>query len=146
MKQRIARLLKEENLTSGRLAERIGVQPSSVSHVIAGRNKPGYDFIVSVLRHFPTLNPDWLILGEGEMYRQVSVVPDSLPESAEISPQILSLSDEPVEEPNPEKEVRIEETEQKGEIQVQVIDKQIDKIIVFYTDRTFSAYTEAPFI
>ncbi len=155
MQQRIARLLKEENLTSGRLAERIGVQPSSVSHVIAGRNKPGYDFIVNILRHFPAIDPDWLILGEGEMYRQAPGVSDSLPESQTAPSPTLFLEGEPVEKTAPREKNETREVQPHDEVislseqtlgKPQITDKQIDRIIVFYTDRTFSAYTEAPFI
>lgn len=47
----------------------LGVARASVSHIIAGRNKPGYDFIESLVAHYPTLNIDWLITGRGRMYK-----------------------------------------------------------------------------
>ena len=73
MKDRLAEFLKSENLTAVKFAEIMEIQPSSVSHIISGRNKPGFDFISKLLMRFPDLNPDWLINGEGESYRSKSV-------------------------------------------------------------------------
>jgi len=49
MKDQIQEILKRENISSSQFADRIGVQRSSVSHVISGRNKPGFDFIKKVI-------------------------------------------------------------------------------------------------
>ena len=45
MKDQIQEILQREEISSSQFADRIGVQRSSVSHVISGRNKPGFDFI-----------------------------------------------------------------------------------------------------
>ena len=68
IKDRIFKLLNEENLSSSKFADILDVQRSSISHIISGRNKPSLDFIQKVLRNFPGINPDWLIIGKGEMY------------------------------------------------------------------------------
>jgi transcriptional regulator with XRE-family HTH domain len=71
MKERLVQLLDLEQITPSKFADIIGVQRSSVSHVISGRNKPSFDFIQKTLRAFPGLNADWLILGTGTMYEQM---------------------------------------------------------------------------
>lgn len=68
MEDRLLKLLDTEQLSSSRFADVIGVQRSSVSHILTGRNKPSFDFLQKTLKAFPMLNADWLILGEGEMY------------------------------------------------------------------------------
>jgi transcriptional regulator with XRE-family HTH domain len=68
MEDRLLKLLDTEQLTSAKFADAIGVQRSSVSHILSGRNKPSFDFLQKTLRAFPMLNADWLILGEGNMY------------------------------------------------------------------------------
>lgn len=70
MKERLEKFLKAEGLTPSRFAEIMGVQPSSISHILVGRNKPSFDFIEKMLSRFPKVNPDWLILGKGMIYRQ----------------------------------------------------------------------------
>ena len=69
MKERIERILKEKSLSSNKLAEMLEVQPSGISHILSGRNKPSMDFITKLLTVFPDISPDWFILGKGDMYR-----------------------------------------------------------------------------
>lgn len=68
MKDRIQQFLRSENKSSSKFAEEIGVQPSGVSHVLSGRNKPSLDFILKMLNTYPSVNTDWLLFGKGEMY------------------------------------------------------------------------------
>ena len=72
MRDKLLLLMKKEGLTSSRLAELLGIQPSSISHILGGRNKPSFDFVQKILRRFPNINPDWLLIDKGEMYRNAS--------------------------------------------------------------------------
>lgn len=76
MKDRLAQFLKKEELTAVKFAEIMEVQPSSISHLLAGRNKPNFDFISRMLLRFPGLNPDWLINGIGEIYKSNPKAPE----------------------------------------------------------------------
>ncbi len=69
MKDRLAKFMKNEGLSPSRFAEILGVPPSSISHLLAGRNKPSFDFLAKMTQRFPRLNPDWLLLGTGPIYR-----------------------------------------------------------------------------
>lgn len=69
MKDRLARFLKLEGLTAVKFAEIMEVQPSSISHLLSGRNKPNFEFISRMLLRFSNLNPDWMINGMGSVYR-----------------------------------------------------------------------------
>ena len=69
MNRRLEQFLAAENISQSQFADTIGVARASVSHILAGRNKPGFDFIESMSRHFPSLNIEWLILGTGKMYK-----------------------------------------------------------------------------
>ncbi len=68
MKDRLLQLLDLEQLSPSKFADLIGVQRSSVSHVLSGRNKPSYDFLQKTLKAFPGLHADWLVMGKGAMY------------------------------------------------------------------------------
>ncbi|MCH7524064.1 MAG: helix-turn-helix transcriptional regulator, partial [Bacteroidetes bacterium] len=46
-------------------AEKIGVQRSSISHILSGRNKPSLDFILKVLSSYPEVELYWLLNGKG---------------------------------------------------------------------------------
>ena len=67
MKDRIIQFLKEKNLTSTKFADEIGVQRSSISHILSGRNKPSFDFIEKMLIAYPDIDAQWLITGKGNM-------------------------------------------------------------------------------
>jgi transcriptional regulator with XRE-family HTH domain len=69
IKDRIIEFLKTENISSANFAQEIGVQPSGISHIFSGRNKPSLDFIVKMLNRYPTLSTEWLLFGKGNMLK-----------------------------------------------------------------------------
>lgn len=72
MKERIQHILLDKKLSASKFAEKLEVQPSGISHILSGRNKPGMDFIVKCLTVFPDINPEWFVLGTGPMYRSAT--------------------------------------------------------------------------
>ena len=72
MNNRLQQFLELENITPARLADTLGVQRSGLSHILSGRNKPGYEFITKLLIKFPHINSDWLLLGKGKPYKNFS--------------------------------------------------------------------------
>ena len=77
MREKLLNLMKSEQLTASKLAELLGIQPSGISHILGGRNKPSFDLVQKILRRFPQVNPDWLLLDRGEMYRALPTEQDS---------------------------------------------------------------------
>lgn len=72
MNSRLQQFLELENLTPARLADMLGVQRSGLSHILSGRNKPGYDFINKLLSKFPAISADWLLTGKGKPYKEMN--------------------------------------------------------------------------
>ena len=62
--KRIIQILEEQQLSSSAFADTIGVQRSSISHVLSGRNKPSLEFILKTVRAFPAYSTDWLLFGK----------------------------------------------------------------------------------
>ena len=71
MQERFKQLLKEKNLTAARFAELIQVNASAMSHILNGRNKPGFDVLEKIVQAFPDVNLNWLISGQGNIYNSV---------------------------------------------------------------------------
>lgn len=88
MRERLLKFMEMEKLSASRLAEILGVQPATISHIISGRNKPSFEFIEKMLLRFPKVNPEWFLLGKGSAYR-----PD--------------VSSSPNPNPNPSQEFRL---------------------------------------
>ncbi len=61
-------LMKNEGISQSRLAEMLEVKPSTLSHILAGRNYPGFDMLQKLRRLFPHINADWLLLDTSEDY------------------------------------------------------------------------------
>lgn len=97
MKDRLAKFIKIEGLSPSRFAEILGAQPSSISHLLAGRNKPSFDFLARMIQRFPRLSPDWLLLGSGPMYRPT--IGMDAPEQVGVRPQQVgtAFTSSPVE-------------------------------------------------
>jgi transcriptional regulator with XRE-family HTH domain len=103
MKERLLQLLDLEQISPSKFADIIGVQRSSVSHVISGRNNPSYDFLQKTLKAFPGLNASWLMLGEGTMYEHMGrKVPGNLFDPPEASPEAQIPAKIPDQAPEPE--------------------------------------------
>src|SRR5690606_6672337 len=64
IQNRLQMIMRMNNLNASQFADKIGVQRSSISHIISGRNKPSLDFIQKTLEHFPRVNADWLVTGK----------------------------------------------------------------------------------
>lgn len=64
LKDRIAHILRAKNLTATQFAEMMQIQPSNVSHLLSGRNKPSLDFLIKLKEIFPEYNFDWIIMGK----------------------------------------------------------------------------------
>lgn len=69
---RIEKILQHEGMSSGQFAQEIGIQNSTLSHILNNRNNPSLDVMKKILNRFPLINSDWLILGQGAMFRQES--------------------------------------------------------------------------
>ena len=66
--ERIQQIIDHEKLNISSFAKKIGVVDQTIRGiVIQKRNKPGYDLIVKILQTFNWVDPEWLILGKGEI-------------------------------------------------------------------------------
>jgi transcriptional regulator with XRE-family HTH domain len=144
MKERILRFLQLENKTSSQFAEEIGVQPSSISHIISGRNNPSLDFIIKMLGKYSNINPDWLLFGNGEMYRDnmsannVSTSEVPAGDSAPAEPGLFDLPGQIVEDNRKtDDETRNEKVER---IPAGNRRRSPKRIILLYDDNTFEEY------
>ena len=58
---KIKQILIEKNVTPSYFADEIGVQRSSISHILSGRNRPSFDIIQKIIRRFPELGYEWIM-------------------------------------------------------------------------------------
>ncbi len=137
MINRIKELILQEGLTSGSFADAIGVQRSSISHILNGRNNPSLDFVIKTLQRFPRISSEWLLMGVGTMY--ISGQPAAEQIVRELS--IFESLPEPTPEPAPKRtSVPVEKV---PDIQVDTansISRLVNKVLIFYSDHTYDEF------
>jgi transcriptional regulator with XRE-family HTH domain len=131
MKDRLLKILKQYNLTSTRFADELGVQRSGISHILSGRNQPSYDFIVKLMKQYPEINPDWLIMGKGNMFRT------SVNEKTGIEPDLFGQNEPEKIHQIPAAAPLISEDNKSTKVTYVT---SIQQIVIFYPDGTFKPY------
>ncbi|PWK19979.1 helix-turn-helix domain-containing protein [Xanthomarina spongicola] len=124
--KRLHKVIEFYNESASSFAEKIGVQRSSISHILSGRNKPSLDFVLKVLSSFPEVELYWLLNGKGKF-----------PSEEKTETKI------PIEK-------NIKETKsQKVISEIKHVEnntsnkKTIERIVIFYTDGSFKNFEDA---
>ena len=84
MDKRLQQFLDAENISQAQLADTLGVARAGISHILSGRNKPGFDFLEAMAVHYPQISMDWLLTGRGRMYKESPVNPAENPVFAPV--------------------------------------------------------------
>lgn len=117
--KRLEKVMEYYGETASSFAHKIGVQRSSISHILSGRNKPSLDFVLKVLNQFPEVELYWLLKGKG-----------SFPKTPE-----------PILDNASAKELSFQKTESMHHISKNA-SKDIKRIVIFYTDGTFENFEQ----
>ena len=113
--KRLEKIMTYYGLSASSFADKIGVQRSSISHILSGRNKPSLEFVMKVLSPFPEIDLYWLLNGKGEFPKNVkSQSEDSSP--SQIKEKIIS--------------------KQKHNTSL----LEIERIVIFYKDGSFKNF------
>ncbi len=84
--ERLKFLINRKKISNAEFANRLEIQKSTVSHLLSGRNKPGFDFLNKLIKVFPDINLRWLITGEGEPFTDISpTLPENSPKAKETN-------------------------------------------------------------
>lgn len=118
--KRLEQIITHYGLTASSFAEAVQVNRSSISHLLSGRNKPSLDFVLKVIQTFPEVELYWFLNGKG-----------SFPVSNDSPTPELKAKETQKDTPEPAKE-QIESTSNYIE--------EIERIVIFYKDGTFSTY------
>ncbi|GIZ08307.1 helix-turn-helix transcriptional regulator [Flavobacterium sp. UMI-01] len=139
--KRLELILDYYGLNASAFADKIGVQRSSLSHLLSGRNKPSLDFILKILDEFPEIDLYWILNGKGQFPKETDeAIPQKStehpPAIPEVSQDLFSSQSSATPLPkstqsNATKEVSMQQT----------IEAEIEKIVVFYKNGTFKTYS-----
>lgn len=150
MREKLLDLMKNEGLKSSQLAELLEINPAGISHILAGRNKPGFDLLQKILRRFPRINPDWLLLDSDQMYRDGHDGPSDRSASGSSSEQMIpdDLFRETTGLPAQASRQNPDQPAPKSPLPEAIAqfpgsrnDAAVRRIIVLYDDQTFESFT-----
>lgn len=146
--KRLEIVLDYYSLNASSFADKIGVQRSSLSHLMSGRNKPSLDFILKILEVFPDVDLYWILNGKGtfpknseplykiengvkQAAKQIIPTPSNFDT---ISENLFSEIKTPSVIPTAEKNKTDNNSSKEYD------STEIDKIVIFYKNGTFKSY------
>ena len=113
----------------------IGVQRSSISHILSGRNRPGFDFLAKTSSRFPQVNTEWLLTGKGSMVKDSEPVRKTSGIQQELFDDGLKNNEEEV------LKSKIRQSQKNNTEKIKFTNvNTIERVIIFYTNGTFSDY------
>ena len=117
---RIQKIMNYYSLTASALADQLGVLRSSISHLLSERNKPSLDFVLKIVNKYPEIDLYWLLYGKGTFPKEEVQNPkESIPNEIIFPPSL----------------------EEKSYVKQEVLEeKEIQKIVFFYKDKTFDLF------
>lgn len=131
MQDRLNAIIKEKGLTATQFADSINVNPSTISHILTGRNKPGYDVLVNIALAFPDICMTWLLTGDGNMYN--STESSVRVEPAKNISTIKEKDSEKASNKSPSQEL-------SAIISTECTEKKLKRIVLFFADGSFEDY------
>ncbi|MCH1432445.1 MAG: helix-turn-helix transcriptional regulator [Flavobacteriaceae bacterium] len=112
--------METNQLSAAAFAEKIGVQRSSVSHILSKRNKPSLEFILKIHAAFEDAGLDWLLLENSKQ---------PTPPLSKVSVQEnITVHEDPIEKTSP-----IDES-------ASTTGQEVIQIIQLYQDGSFSTF------
>ncbi|WP_337965740.1 helix-turn-helix transcriptional regulator [uncultured Flavobacterium sp.] len=148
--KRLEIILDYYGINASSFADRIGVQRSSMSHLLSGRNKPSLDFVMKILDVFPDVDLYWLLNGKGNFpkneeenskvknYETLETEKTNSPISSNDNFGAVDLFSQINYKEEEKLPIRYS-TEVKNQNQIPE-EGEIEKIVIFYKNGTFKAY------
>lgn len=143
--KRLEIILDYYNLSASVFADKIGVQRSSLSHLLSGRNKPSLDFIIKVIEVFPEVDLYWMLNGKGNFPKSETNMSNSEKENISTS-EVLKMETNfesqdlfsNITPKNNEKEIQPSNSDQFTPTSFS--SSNIEQIVIFYKNGTFKHY------
>ncbi|MFV0332233.1 MAG: helix-turn-helix domain-containing protein [Dysgonomonas sp.] len=158
MKDRIKLIMDNEHLTPSAFADQLQLGRAVISHILNGRNNPSLDVVSRILSKLNYINSDWLLTGNGNMYKdgygennQTITSPSSIYPVSQSQPDLFSQNNISTPSNTNEIEYRKENVVKRPEsisentinqtiVYQKAPDRKIAKIIIYYTDNTFETF------
>jgi transcriptional regulator with XRE-family HTH domain len=148
--KRLEIILDYYGLNASGFADKIGVQRSSLSHLLSGRNKPSLDFILKILDVFPEVDLYWILNGKGSFPKIEETAEKKETKKEEVLKEnITAPAQETAMPQNLFSEEKNEADKNRADAKSQTIQNamnesdssEVEKIVFFYKNGTFKVFT-----
>ncbi len=136
--KRLQKIMESHELSATLFAEKLSVGRATISHLMAGRNKPSLDFVMKVVDTFPNVELEWLLYGK----KTTPKPPPPTPEKTRIEPQENSQKNLS----NSLQKTTEEQTQKTAQKSIENLSafssskSAIKRVIIFLEDGTFESY------
>ena len=145
--KRLEFLMDNYSLNASAFADKIGVQRSSISHLLSGRNNPSLDFVLKIQEFFPEVNLYWILNGKEKFLKSDQKENFSAATKPLIHPSLFAnATSENIENNQIEKaqsdivdKILVEE---KFAVNDNNFEDNIFKIVIFYSDGSFNDFIQ----
>ena len=163
---KIKQILIEKNLAPSYFADEIGVQRSSISHILSGRNRPSFDIIQKIIRRFPELGYEWIMEEDNQLASngqqiassgygnrgigrpvqnrtdQFNTAPSTIPYAAQPQTSGIRSQRNEISPQNTPVQTNIDDDQSGGQFPTNSAqEKKVERILIFYTDGSFREFT-----
>lgn len=146
--KRLEIILDYYGLSASAFADKVGVQRSSLSHLLSGRNKPSLDLILKIIENFPEIDLYWILNGKGSFPKSekieiknttpISINKNEIISKTENQPDLFSTGTR--DEKNRVFEKNLDNFSNTQNYDIPSSSSEIDRIVVFYKNGTFKNY------
>jgi len=134
---RLKKIIDFYDESASSFAETIGVQRSSISHILSGRNKPSLDFVMKILHSYPEVDLYWLMNGTGNFPKTEYTSPPSN--------DLFSTDDIMSSKITDTKNENLNNSVEKEIVNLEPVSNsksEIERIVIFFKDGTFKNYNQ----
>ena len=71
--ERFQEMISLLGISNNAFAISIGKTSTTINNIVDGKSKPGYELLEAVFKVYPQVSRDWLLMGEGEVFRKKQV-------------------------------------------------------------------------
>ena len=138
MKEKIEILMSDTSLRVGEIAEKLGVKPAVISHILKGRNQPNFVLTGKIISTFKEYNPYWWLgTSDVKFATDVNSTPSTSSEVAQKNSS--SLFDK---NPISTTQTLFDALPSKGQSDsLPQLQSEIEQVIIIYKDKSFESFT-----
>ena len=136
--RRLQEIMDANELSATAFAEKMQVGRATISHLMAGRNKPSLDFVMTVVSTFPEVELQWLLYGTKASPKTITPTPSTDTNFSTDAPS--KNSQEFASKTSATPPSNMEQKTLKNTTAFSSSKSPIKRVIIFLEDGTFESY------